>query len=93
MDGSGKVVGAGEVTAQTRQVFENLKAALASTDASFGDVVKLTVFMKDVSKLANFRSVRDAYITSHPPACSLVEISRLVMPELLIEIDAVAVVA
>lgn len=93
MNGSGKLVGAGDITAQTRQVFENLQAALASANADFSNVVKITVFMKDVSQLPAFRSVRDEYIKGEPPASSLVQISQLVMPELLIEIDAVAFVA
>jgi enamine deaminase RidA (YjgF/YER057c/UK114 family) len=93
VNGSGKLVGAGDITAQTRQVFENLQAALASANADFSNVVKITVFMKDVSQLPGFRSVRDEYIKGEPPASSLVQISQLVMPELLIEIDAVAFVA
>jgi reactive intermediate/imine deaminase len=88
----GKVVGAGDVGAQTRQVFENIKAALASADATLDDIVKITVFMKDVSQLNAFRAVRDTYLTGNPPASSLVEISQLVLPDLLIEIDAIAVV-
>jgi enamine deaminase RidA (YjgF/YER057c/UK114 family) len=75
-------MGAGDITAQTRQVLENLKAALASANAGFAALVKLTVFMKDVSQLTAFRSVRDTYIDRKPPARSLVQISQLVMPEL-----------
>lgn len=91
-DERGKLVGLGDVGAQTRQVFENLKIALAAADAKLEDVVKITVFMKDVSQIDAFRSVRDAYFKGKPPASSLVEISQLVSPELLIEIEAIAVV-
>lgn len=93
MDAAGHVVGPGDVRAQTRQVLENLKAALGAVDASLGHVVKITVFMTDVSQLSGFREVRDAYFTqAPPPASSLVEVKRLVRPELLIEIEAVAFV-
>ena len=93
MDGAGDVVGPGDIKAQTHQVFENLKAALGAADATLGQVVKITVFMTDVSQLAGFREVRDTYFTETPPASSLVEVKRLVRPELLIEIEAVAFVA
>jgi reactive intermediate/imine deaminase len=91
LDREGKLVGAGDISAQTRQVFENLKSALAAAHATLNDIVKITVFMKDVTQLPAFRAVRDTYFTSHPPASSLVQISQLVLPELLIEIEAIAV--
>lgn len=89
---AGQLVGSGDIKAQTRQVFENLKVALASSGASLDDVVKITVFMTDISQLPGFREVRDTYFTSAPPASSLVEVKSLVRPDLLIEIEAVAVV-
>ncbi len=92
VDKEGRLVGPGDLAAQTQQVFENLKSALAAAGASFGDVVKITIFMKDVSQLQTFRDVRSRYITGQPPASTLVQISQLVLPELLIEIDAIAVV-
>jgi enamine deaminase RidA (YjgF/YER057c/UK114 family) len=73
-------------------VFENLQSALNASGASFEHVVKITVFMTDVSDLQSFREVRDAYFRQNRPASSLVQVSRLVRPELLIEIEAVAVV-
>lgn len=93
IDSEGKLVGGSDIRAQTRQVFENLKAALAAAGAGFEHVVKITVFMKDVSQLQAFREVRDSYITGKPPASSLVQISQLVLPELLIEVEAIAVVS
>lgn len=92
LDPNGALVGAGDLRAQTRQVFENLKAALQAGGGRLEDVVKITVFMTDVSGLPAFREVRDAYFTQNPPASSLVQVSRLVRPDLLIEIEAVAVV-
>lgn len=92
LDPNGALVGAGDLRAQTRQVFENLKTALAAGGGRMEDVVKITVFMTDVSGLPAFREVRDGYFTQKAPASSLVQVSRLVRPDLLIEIEAVAVV-
>ncbi len=91
VDHEGRVVGAGDFAAQTRQVFENLKAALAAAAATLGDVVKITMFVTDMSQLQTLRAVRDTYFTGSPPASSLVEVSRLVLPELMVEIEAIAV--
>jgi len=92
VDRDGAVVGKGDLKAQTRQVFENLKLALAACGATLDHVVKITVFMTDVSELQAFRDVRNTYFTKDLPASSLVQVVRLVRPELLIEIEAVAVV-
>jgi len=92
LDKSGALVGANDLKAQTRQVFENLKAALAAAEATLDDVVKITVFVTDLSHLQTFRTFRKAYFTKAPPASSLVEVSGLALPELLVEIEAVAVV-
>jgi reactive intermediate/imine deaminase len=91
LDREGRLVGQGDVAAQTRQVFDNLEAALVAADATLEDVVKITVFMKDVSQLQSFRDVRDTYFKGKPPASSLVQISQLVLPDLLVEVEAIAV--
>jgi reactive intermediate/imine deaminase len=92
VDQAGAVVGKGDLKEQTRQVFENLKSALAASGASFDHVVKITVFITDASEIQTFRDVRDRYFTKEPPASSLVQVVRLARPELMIEIEAVAVV-
>ena len=91
LDRTGAVVGKGDLKAQTRQVFENLKAALAASGATLDDVVKITIFMTDASQVQTVREVRDTYFTKQPPASTAVEVARLVRPELMIEIEAVAV--
>jgi reactive intermediate/imine deaminase len=91
-DQAGNLVGKGDLKAQTVQVFENLKSALAGSGATLGDVVKITIFMTDVSGLQTLRQVRDSYIPKDRPASSLVQVSRLAHPDFLIEIEAVAVV-
>jgi reactive intermediate/imine deaminase len=91
LDVAGTLVGKGDLKAQTRQVFENLKAALASSGATLDGVVKITVFMTDASEIQAFRDIRDTYFPKEPPASTLVQVVRLARPEFLIEIEAVAV--
>jgi enamine deaminase RidA (YjgF/YER057c/UK114 family) len=90
-DRAGVLVGAGDLRAQTEQVFENLKAALASAGTTFDDLVKITVFMVDSSQIQVYRDVRDRHLTGNLPASTLVQVQRLARPEWLIEIEAVAV--
>jgi enamine deaminase RidA (YjgF/YER057c/UK114 family) len=94
LDGDGRLVGPDDPAAQTRQVFRNLVAALAAAGASLGDVVKLTVFLTNMSDLADFRVVRDEFVdAARPPASSLVQVSGLVHPAFRIEIEALAALA
>jgi len=91
LDQAGKIVGLHDFRAQTQQVFENLKAALASVGADFTRVVKLNMYVVDASQLLTLREVRDRYVnTDNPPASTLVEVRRLAREEFLIEIEAVA---
>jgi len=90
-DRAGKVVGEGDFAAQVRQVFENLKAALTAANAGLDDVVKITIFMTDLGHLPTLREVRDRYFTTAAPASSLVQVSGLVHPALMVEIEAIAV--
>lgn len=93
LDRAGVLVGKNDLEAQTRQVFENLRTALAASGATLDDVVKITIFLTDASQIQVVRNVRDAYFTKEPPASSAVEVARLARPDLMIEIEAVAVVA
>jgi reactive intermediate/imine deaminase len=92
LDAAGELVGAGDVAAQVRQVFENLGLALAAAGASFNQVVKLTYFVRDIAHLAVIRKVRDQYVdVANPPASSAVEVSALFRPDCLVEIEALAI--
>src|SRR3712207_5255264 len=94
LDPAGALVGPGDIRAQARQVFENLKAALQAVGAGFEQVVKLTYYLVDASQLPVVREVRDQYVkTDQPPASTAVEVRRLVRDDLLIEVEAVAVIA
>jgi reactive intermediate/imine deaminase len=88
----GNLVGPGDVRAQTRQVFENLKAILEANGATFTDAVKIGTYLTTLDDLAGMREVRSEYLTANPPASTAVQVVALVVPEALIEIDLVAVV-
>ena len=91
IDPAGQVVGVGDLRAQTQQIFENLKAGLAAAGATFDHVVKLQLFLLDITQIQIVRDVRDRYVnTQFPPASTAVEVRRLFRDELLIEIDAIA---
>lgn len=89
---AGEVVGLGDFTTQARQVFRNIGLALEALELTFHSVVKLTVFLVDLGHLTEFRMVRDEFVnTTTPPASSLVQVAGLIRPELLIEVEAIAV--
>ncbi|MFC0437915.1 RidA family protein [Kutzneria buriramensis] len=93
LDEQGDVVGAGDAAAQARQVFANLQRCLAAAGATFDDVVKFTFYLTDIRHLPAVREARDAYVNaSRPPASSAVQVTSLVRPELLLEIEAFAVI-
>ncbi|MEW2488152.1 RidA family protein [Streptomyces sp. NPDC048411] len=93
LDANGDVVGAGDAAAQARQVFENLRRCLAAAGASFDDIVKLTYYVTDIAHLPAVRTARDAYIAPERlPASSAVQVAALFRPELLLEIEAFALV-
>lgn len=89
-DGS-LVLGAADI--QTEQVFHNLGTALQAGGASWGQVVKLTYFLRDIADLEAVRAVRDRFLDPQRlPASSLVQVAGLVHPDFRVEIDAVAVI-
>ena len=91
-DADGNVV-SDDIAAQARQVFTNLRTALASVGADLQNVVKLTVFLTDIADVAAVRAVRNEFVDpASPPASTLVAVSALVHPALKIEIEALAVV-
>lgn len=93
LDSEGNVVGKSDMKAQTRQVWENIKEVLRVGGASLNDVVKITQFVTDMSRFIETQEVRREYFTDPPPAATTVEIKSLAFPELLIEIEVVAVKA
>lgn len=92
-DKEGKIVGDGDMKAQTEQVFKNLEAALAAAGAKFSDVVKMNTYVTDLSQIAVMREVRARYFGTTLPASTLVQVVALARPGLMIEIEVIAVVA
>ena len=90
-DDEGRTVGGSDIVAQTRQAHENIKRCLAAAGATFADVCKVTVYLKNVGDREKVNTVRKEYFGESRPASTLIEISQFVRPELLIEVEAVAV--
>jgi len=91
-DNDGNVVGAGDLYAQTRKVFENIEEALQSAGATMADIVKITTFLTDLSRYAEYGKARREAFPNGVPASTAVGTPALVMPELLVEVEAIAVV-
>jgi enamine deaminase RidA (YjgF/YER057c/UK114 family) len=92
-DSTGKVVGGSDFTAQAEQVFANLRRALGSVGGSFGDVVKMTTLITDVKNVPALREIRGHYLDAKQPPANTLVVAQLVRPELLLEIEAVAVLS
>lgn len=88
----GATVGVGNITTQTRQVLNNIDKILASVGGQLSDIVKVTVFVTDMSMLEEIHRVRSEFFDPPYPASSLVQVVGLVDPDFLIEIEAVAVI-
>ena len=92
VDGEGRLVGGTDVVAQTRQVFENMRAVLEAGGCGFEDVVKVTVFLTDVDDRPLINPVRQEVFGSTRPASTLVEVPRLAVEGAKVEIECVALV-
>ncbi|OLB99232.1 MAG: hypothetical protein AUH30_05485 [Candidatus Rokubacteria bacterium 13_1_40CM_68_15] len=92
LDADGRLVGRGDVVAQTRKVLDNMKLVLAAAGGTLDDVVKVTVYLGNVDERPKVNQVRQEYFGANRPASTLIEISRFAMDGMLIEIEAVAVV-
>ena len=91
VDGQAQVVGEGDIRAQTRQTFENLKVVLAAAGAGLGDLVELVSYHTDMADLGAVMEVKAEYISADFPAWTAIGVTALALPGQLIEIKAVAV--
>ena len=91
-DAEGNVVGEGDVKLQTETVLEHVKTVVEEAGGGMEDIVKVTVFITDMGLYDEIHEVRRRYFEEPFPASSMVEVSALIDPRLLIEIEAVAVV-
>jgi 2-iminobutanoate/2-iminopropanoate deaminase len=90
-DEHGRIVGGADAGAQARQVHENMKKLLTAVGATFGDICKVTVFVKNMDDREKINAVRKEYFGASRPASTLVEVSRFTREGALVEIEATAV--
>ncbi len=90
LDLEGNLVGIGDFEVQARQAFENLRAVLQAGGSDLDKIIKVTIFIKDMANFPKFVELRERYFSEPWPADTIVEVSALALPELEIEIEAVA---
>lgn len=91
-DEKGEIIGKGDVRAQTVQILKNIEAALAKAGAKMEHVVRTRIFVKDISHWETIGRSHGEVFGKIRPACSMVEVTGLVSPDMLLEIEADAVV-
>lgn len=89
----GTIAGIGDVTEQTRQVCENIKSAVETAGGTLDDVVRVDVYVRNIEHFDKIHAVRREYFKPPLPASTMVEITKMVSPDYLIEINAIAVIA
>lgn len=88
----GEIVGEGDFEAQAVQAFENLSAVLSAGGSSLDQVVKVTIYVTDMSHFATLVDLRQRFFSAPWPADTLVEVAALALPALMVEIEAIALV-
>jgi enamine deaminase RidA (YjgF/YER057c/UK114 family) len=92
MDSSGAIVGLNDPAAQTRQCLKNIEAALKQAGASLKDVVRTRLYVTDISEWEAYGRVHGEVFGEIRPATAMVEVNNLISPEMMIEIEADAVI-
>jgi enamine deaminase RidA (YjgF/YER057c/UK114 family) len=91
-DGDGNVIGDGDFYAQSIQTFKNIEEALASAGATMADVVKITTYLTDMAGYQDFSRARSEIFPNGVPSSTAVTTPALIKPELLVEIEAMAII-
>jgi reactive intermediate/imine deaminase len=91
LNAKGELVGPRDITAQTRQTLDNVKAIVEAAGGKMTDIAKTTVYITDMANFAAMNEVYKTYFPSEPPARATVK-ADLVKPDFLVEIDAFAVI-
>ena len=91
--GDGSIAGVGDISEQTRQVCENIKAAVEAAGGTLDDVCRVDVYVRNMEHFEAIHKVRREYFKPPLPASTMVEVTKMVSPDYLIEINAIAVVA
>jgi 2-iminobutanoate/2-iminopropanoate deaminase len=90
IDKTGNLIGIGDFDAQAEQVFSNLDEVLRQAGSSLAQVIKVTIYLKDMSNFPKIVALRQRHFTAPYPADTIVEVTSLALPELEIEIEAIA---
>jgi enamine deaminase RidA (YjgF/YER057c/UK114 family) len=90
-DETGNVICEGDIRGQTRQVCENLKKTIEAAGGTLKDLVSVCVFVKNIKNFDDIHAIRREYFPVDPPSSTMVEVTGLVDPRMLIEINAIAV--
>jgi reactive intermediate/imine deaminase len=90
-DTSGKIVGVGDMGVQARQALENVRSALEQAGARLEDVVRTRIYVTDISRWEAVGRVHGEYFATVRPTTSMVEVRRLIDPDMLVEIEAEAI--
>jgi len=88
----GSIAGIGDIEAQTRQVLENIKAAMEAAGGTLDDVCRVDVYIRNMEHFEAIHKVRREYFRPPLPASTMVEVTKMVSPDYLIEISAIAVI-
>jgi len=88
----GSITGVGDIEAQTRQVCENIKSAVTAAGGTLADVCRVDVYVRTIEHFDIIHKVRREYFHAPLPASTMVEVAKMVSPEYLIEINAIAVI-
>src|ERR1700758_417302 len=89
----GTIAGIGDIEAQTRQVCENIKAAVEAAGGTMDDIVRVDVYVRNMEHFEKIHKVRRESFGSPPPASTMVEVTKMTSPDYLIEINAIAVIS
>jgi 2-iminobutanoate/2-iminopropanoate deaminase len=89
----GSIAGIGDIEAQTRQVCENVKAAVEAAGGTMDDICRVDVYVRNMEHFDQIHKVRRDYFKAPPPASTMVEVGKMTSPDYLIEINAIAVIA
>ncbi len=89
----GSIAGIGDVGAQTRQVCENIKAAVEAAGGTLDDVCRVDVYVRNMEHFEAIHKVRAEYFKPPYPASTMVEVTKMVSPDYLIEMNAIAVIS
>ena len=87
----GQLVGEGDFETQVRQVFENLQTVLEEAGLGFDAIVKVTVYLTDMSRLRDYTRIMGEFFTGHRPASTAVGVTALARPDMMVEVEAIAV--